>query len=40
MLAVLAVVQDGLDLETGPFAAKVMPLDEALATLAAWQQER
>ncbi|MCE7982076.1 MAG: hypothetical protein DYG89_12845 [Caldilinea sp. CFX5] len=39
MIAVLAARQDGVDLETGPFAAKAMPLDVALATVAAWPQE-
>ncbi|MFZ4658870.1 MAG: DUF4058 family protein [Caldilineaceae bacterium] len=39
MLAVLAAMQDGVDLETGPFVAKATPLDEALAIVAAWQPE-
>jgi hypothetical protein len=35
MLAVLEAVHKGVDLETGPFPAKELPLDEALAQLEA-----
>lgn len=38
MLTVMRAVQDGVDLETGPFTTKSRPLDEALVKIKTWQR--
>jgi len=37
LVALLNAARAGVDLETGPFSVKAMPLDEALAEIATWR---